>query len=346
MPDYLHITNGDVAADILKASDLDGDVLPWRDPMQYGHFPADLDLDEVSRVRAGFLAGLIAGSEEISRDLIDERVLDFRLRNEHLKAAAKYREVILWFEHDLLDQLQILQVLDWFASAGTGPARLSLICIDRFAGIEPFIGIGQLNCDQMASLFDRRRPVTDRQLQLAVAGWAAFRSPNPVNLETFMKGDLAAFPFMRAALHRHLEEFPWCGDGLTRSERQILALVAAGEDRLGRIFHESRALETVFYMGDTHTFRRIDGLCGGRLPLLRCEPQGGFRTSGNSAIAPEDFRKQTLSLSDMGARVLAGSLDGADIIARDEWLGGVHLLSGQPMWTWDADAGQLKLKGL
>ena len=67
MPDYLHITNGDVAADILKASALNGDVLPWRDPMQYGPFPASLDLDAVSRVRAEFLAGVIAGDDHASQ---------------------------------------------------------------------------------------------------------------------------------------------------------------------------------------------------------------------------------------------------------------------------------------
>lgn len=31
----LHITNGDCAAEIIKASSLGGDVLPWRDPMHH-----------------------------------------------------------------------------------------------------------------------------------------------------------------------------------------------------------------------------------------------------------------------------------------------------------------------
>ncbi len=48
-------------------------------------------------------------------------------------------------------QLQLLQLLDWFSAAELGDTRLELICIDRFEGIEPFRGIGQLTPEQMAS---------------------------------------------------------------------------------------------------------------------------------------------------------------------------------------------------
>jgi hypothetical protein len=53
----------------------------------------------------------------------------------------------------------------------------------------------------------------------ARAAWTAFRSPDPRNLETVK---IAALPFLAAALRRHLEEFPWTTDGLSRTERQIL----------------------------------------------------------------------------------------------------------------------------
>ncbi|MDH3695461.1 MAG: hypothetical protein OER96_12920 [Gammaproteobacteria bacterium] len=100
MTDFLHITNGDSAANILKKSRIVGDVLPWRDPMHHGSFPAGLELDDVSDVRARYLAGdTTEGNTEAMRDI--------RLRNEHLKAATRYDEVVLWFEYDLLDQLQI-----------------------------------------------------------------------------------------------------------------------------------------------------------------------------------------------------------------------------------------------
>ena len=140
----LHITNGDVAANLLKTGGLDGDVLAWRDPMHHGPFAAGLDLEAASDARARYLAG--------PSDALDDVARNFRLRNEHLRAASRYRDVILWFEHDLSDQLQLLQLLDWFAEATLAATQLSMICIDCFPSIEPFRGLGQLNADQMASL--------------------------------------------------------------------------------------------------------------------------------------------------------------------------------------------------
>src|SRR5262245_408921 len=166
----LHITNGDSAANVLKETGLGGDTLPWRDPMHHGPFPAGLDLDAVSDVRARYLAAPFASHEDVARDL--------RLRNEHLRAAARYREVVLWFEHDLLDQLQLLQLLDWFSGRELGSATLTMICIDRFPAVEPFRGLGQLSHEQIASLYPSRQVVSQAQLDLARAGWAAFRSPD------------------------------------------------------------------------------------------------------------------------------------------------------------------------
>src|SRR5882672_2384435 len=102
MGTHLHITNGDGAANTLKQFCVGEDVLPWRDPMIDGPFPAGLELSAASKLRAAHLAGAHLGYDQVLRD--------FRLRDEHLAAAAsRYDEITLWFEHDLLDQLQILQ---------------------------------------------------------------------------------------------------------------------------------------------------------------------------------------------------------------------------------------------
>ena len=89
---------------------------------------------------------------------------------------------MLWFEHDLYDQLQLIQVLDGLAAL--------------------------------------RSPVVRRHFQEAQAAWAAFRSSNPLEIDPHKP---KALQFLGAALRRHLEEFPWTTDGLSRTERQILA---------------------------------------------------------------------------------------------------------------------------
>ena len=192
----LNITNGDGAANIIKQSTVIGDVLPWRDPMHHGPFPAELPLSELGKLRAAYLASPDADPTEIERD--------FQLRDQHLKASDGYDKITLWFEHDLLDQLQILQILDWFSGARIEDTILDMICVDRFPGKPGFRGIGELSPEQMASLADLRHPVTDTMLALATSGWAAFRSSDPGKLLDFLGGDLRELPFLAAALRRHL----------------------------------------------------------------------------------------------------------------------------------------------
>ncbi|MCP5082630.1 MAG: hypothetical protein GY948_13165 [Alphaproteobacteria bacterium] len=338
MRTYLHITNGDGAAGLLKASGLEGDVLPWRDPMHHGPFPANADLQTLSEIRGRYLAGPGLPEGDVVRD--------FELRNEHLKSACLYEEVVLWFEHDLLDQLQILQVLDLVADRFAAPRALSMICIDRFEGVEGFRGLGQLTCEQIKSLWPQRKPVSEAQIALASKGWSAFLSNDPADLERFLSEDLGELPFLAAALKRHLEEYPEAGTGLTRTEAQILALVTGGVHSPVSLFVQNMDLETTLYMGNWPTFSRINVLCSGPTSLLRCDPDGKFRYPPNEQFPPTAFAAQCLLLTEAGKDVTSGKRSAHNLIARDEWLGGVHLKSGEPMWSWDSANQRLSRKEL
>ena len=325
----LHITNGDGAANLLKASSVQGDVLPWRDPMHHGPFPLG-DLDTVSQIRARYLGG----------DDPSEAERDFQLRDTHLRGFRKYGAVVLWFEHDLLDQLQILQILDWFADQDLGDTALEIVCINEFPGIDQFRGLGQLTPEQIATLDDARATVTTDQMSLAGAGWAAFRSQDPRDLETFLKGDLAALPFLKAALQRHLKEYPSWQSGLTCSETQILSLAQDGISNPVDLFIKNMDFEDALFMGDWPTFRIIDTLCKGGL-LRSPEP---FRFPSFNRDERKKFRDQTLTVTELASDILDGDADAFQVMPRDTWLGGVHLDSSKPMWTWDVATSALRLR--
>src|SRR5262249_16682772 len=140
-------------------------------------------------------------------------------------------------------------LLDWFATAPVPSGRLGVICIGTFPGVEPFRGLGQLGPTQMGTLLDQRAPVTPQQLALAQSGWAAFRSPDPPDIEDFLQRDLNPFPFRKAALRRHLQEFPAMSNGLGRTDRQILKVISEGASRPGQIFAANTALETALFLG-------------------------------------------------------------------------------------------------
>ena len=97
----LHITNGDSTAGTLLETPLVERVLPWRDVLHDGPVPAVAD-DELRRIRATFLA------EDASQDATAiERWLEERDKTLTASAAG---ELVLWFEADLYDQLQLIQV--------------------------------------------------------------------------------------------------------------------------------------------------------------------------------------------------------------------------------------------
>jgi uncharacterized protein DUF1835 len=103
-PSLLHITNGDSTGDTLRQTTLGGAVLPWRDALHEGQVPT-LPRQELLRTRAGFLAECGWSSRQVLLSSLERR--DRQL----LEALRDDRQVVLWFEHDLYDQLQLLDVL-------------------------------------------------------------------------------------------------------------------------------------------------------------------------------------------------------------------------------------------
>jgi hypothetical protein len=79
-------------------------------------------------------------------------------------------------------------------------ASLSLVSIDRHPAVERFLGLGQLEPEQLAALLPRRAPVEPRHLQAGQEAWQAFRAADTAALESFIADDSGDLPFLGAAL--------------------------------------------------------------------------------------------------------------------------------------------------
>src|SRR5690606_2832987 len=124
----LHIRCGDDIRDRLAEAGLPGRFLRWCDPLCQGPTPA-LDPAAWHLTRAAFIAenyGLTAA--EAARRLAEEEA--------GLDAWRDHDEIVLWFEHDMFDQLVLARLLDWFGARSLGSRRLSLVCIGAWPGIE------------------------------------------------------------------------------------------------------------------------------------------------------------------------------------------------------------------
>jgi hypothetical protein len=318
----LHVLNGDSAAEGLRAAGIAGEVTLSADVLYEGPAIA-ASPERWRRERARFLAasGYEGYDECLARLTSWDRALeDFR----------SHDEVVLWFEHDLFDQLHVCRLLDWFAARETGLTDLSLIDVGATGDY-----LGRIPPQQLAGLLDSRQPVSAAQKRLASAAWAAFRAPEPAALESLPDSDTSALPHLAEALRRHLEEFPGIADGLSRSERQAVAAAAAGPLPFVDLFAAAQRREERRFMTDLSLLRRLRDLAAGPRPLLRFDPPGG---AWSGAV-----RNPTIAITDAGHRVLAGKEDW--IILRggiDLWLGGIHLQGREPAWRWDPEARRLR----
>jgi hypothetical protein len=319
----LHILNGDCAADQLRESGVPGTITITADVLHEGPAPAGVPPERWRKIRARYLAE--SGYDDYERCLATLTEWD-----RTMERAEEYEEVVLWFEHDLFDQLLLIRTLDWFADRSLGRTALSLICIGEFPGVEPFHGLGQLSPAQMASLVPGRRPVNEAQKLLARDAWRAFCAPDPRGLEDLLRRDTSPLPFLAGALRRHLEEFPSVRNGLSRTEHQALLGAAAGHGTFEKLFRATQRMEERVFLGDSSFLRNLRVLASGPRPLLRLEPasNGSLRSIG-------------ISLTATAWDVLESRDDWVHIQGIDRWLGGVHLQGGEALWRWDGEEGRL-----
>lgn len=319
----LHITNGDSVSGTLEAVFPEDEIVPWRDILHEGPVPGGLSLRELSKVRAAFIASSAGGAESAIS-------LEFARRDDYLAHACDYDELVLWFEHDLYDQLQLIQIISSLDKM-TALLQTTLICIGEFEGIPDFKGLGQLYGDQLLSLFPSREPLRERTINQALNAWKDFTASEPTGLieNPHNEGQLN---FLESALIRHCEQFPSAGNGLSRTENQILRAVSEGFQTPIEIFQRNAALDGVVFMGDSVVWSYVTELCSGAVPLIECLGDG-YKTLREVGL--KSYLKQRFRLTAAGEEVLAGEADSISLRGLDKHLGGVHLVSPENVWRWD-----------
>jgi hypothetical protein len=324
----LHITNGDSVVDLLRESSVEGEVLAWRDALHEGPVPGGLTPERLSRIRARFIASEHWGGEE--RQVQES----FRRRDAALAHGAECDEVVLWFEHDLYDQLQLLQLLHWFENRAHRPSSLSLICIGEYPDLDAFHGLGQLTPDQLAALELGRHPLSEDQLARGHDGWNAFTFDNPLALMSFLERDLGALQYVGPALRRHLEQFPATVDGLARTERQILRAATRTGATVRTLWESNNEQERWHPLGDLSFLRYLRELSWGDRALIDLGVEGPIRWE--PPFGPELWQTSARP-THAGTRVLDGELDRVSWSGLDRWYGGMHLRPGAELWRWDRD---------
>jgi hypothetical protein len=144
--------------------------------------------------------------------------------------------------------------------------------------------------------------------------------------------DTSALPFLSGALQRFLEEYPSTQNGLPRTKRQILSVLASGPKSPGDLFLAATyPFEERVFMGDSTFWARVNGLKSGTQPLV-----------GWDVIESRPVPKCEVRITDTWRAALEGRADWINLDGVDRWLGGVRLKGREAAWRWDQVAARLR----
>jgi hypothetical protein len=323
----LNITNGDSAAGTMSEAGIPGKIISWRDVLHEGPVDSSLPLSALSKQRARFISERGWGDfAHVSGD--------FAERDRVIKRLDYFDEVVLWFEDDLYDQLQLIQVLDLFSRGAPRRKKLSLIQVDGY--------IPPLSAAKLNALDEARAAVSPEQYTLAQKAWKAFGSDDPLAISRLLDENTSALPYLGPALRRHLEEFPSTTSGLSRCEREALTAIEEGHATPVAAFLEVARKEESIFLGDIIFYSYLERLSG-KDPLVTW-------TDGTAVVSPtaensREFVKRELTITPLGRDVLSGRKDWQDINTESRWLGGVEIEPGTKGWRWDLERRELVSTG-
>ena len=131
MTNTLHILNGDVSADILTNSSIEGDIIVWREMLCEGELHKNIGSDEFWKSRYNFFQNEI-GIEKL--DYFDKTIRELV----KLEDLSDYKSVFLWFEFDLFCQVNLMALCTFLLKSYRKDIVYRLICTGKEPGKQGF----------------------------------------------------------------------------------------------------------------------------------------------------------------------------------------------------------------
>ncbi len=302
----LHIVSGTTVTNVMKQAKLSGDFLEWKDFLHVGPTPKNFSLQQLSKIRAHFL-------NEYKYTSLEEALKMFSHRDNILEHHQKYKKIILWFEKDLYDQLQLLQILDWFDTHLSKSIEVTLVLTNRHFAEYSFQEF------QRAILYEES--ITTQHLQLSQKAWSAFTDTTPLTWFKLLTESTIELLSLKKSILRLLEEYPNTINGLSRTEHQALLTISNAQHRHKQdIFIASQKHEQKPFIADVIFWKILDNFMEYKL------------------IIEQDNH---LYITDLGKDVLNGKKNWITIKKIDHWIGGVHL-NNDNLWCWDIKEKTIK----
>lgn len=215
MGSLLHITNGDHFTEKLKSLKLKGDIITWREMLCEGQTLTSVGSESFWKTRFEFLNK----NYKISKSsFINKTLKEYRSLCNH----KQQDQIVLWFDHDLFCQINMIAVLSWLKTHRKY-AQVSLVCSeDDDTG--RLVSLCDLNDEKLLEHFKNKMELTQDDIEYADYVWQLYCSDNPIRLENLSDYSEFQFNHLSGAIQAHLHRYPTIKNGLNEMENRILQL--------------------------------------------------------------------------------------------------------------------------
>ena len=223
MSSQLHITNGDILTNKLNTLKLEGDIITWREMLCEGKTETNVGSESFWKTRFEFLNK----NYKISKTwFIDKTLKEYRTLCNHKQEDR----IVLWFDFDLFDQINMLAVISWLKTHRPY-AEISLVSSEGEEDSLDILGLGELTDEQLRKLYTNRTLLTQDDIEYADYVWQLYCSDNPIRLENLKDFDSFQFSHLSGAIEAHLMRFPTIRNGLNEIENNILRLARSAKPK-------------------------------------------------------------------------------------------------------------------
>lgn len=250
-----HVTNGDIATEILERSGIEGAVITFRESLMDGPVSRWQERDWLDE-RARHLSAETGEPLEATRRSLERQ-------HDEIRTAIASSKVTLWFEQDLFCSIHLWYLLARIAEEKS--TDVALIFPGEHPSTPRFRGLGELSPADFRVLYDERLRVSPRWVSIGRKLWEAYSGDEP---EMLLLLDTEDFPFAKEAVRLHASRYPSREEGLGAIELSILHALEEKPLPFPALFSATSASIGRFGAGDLHVSSLLRLLASASEPLV------------------------------------------------------------------------------
>jgi hypothetical protein len=250
---HFNIVNGDSLANSFPASNIDGNIVVFREALVDGDVSVD-DRGAFWKSRARFLNITDA---EYHTDVVTEI--------EKIQAAPDKSTFNLWFEYDLFCQVNMWFVISIISNL---PITKQVFVVYTSHLDKPhqrfWNGFGPATPGELNRCYANKIPLSEAALQFGAALWQAYKNADLEQLTRLSRKCSPAFPYLSEVIRAHVDRFPKNGDTKGRPGRVVEDIINNISTDFNEVCKKFWKRERIYGFGDTQVKEIYDKVMGDR----------------------------------------------------------------------------------